>query len=282
MASPGDTLKNSLFGQLKSYSNAVHDAFEQRIARPLLAFKRDLSRPTSECRVPNDHESTLLSSNRIHQESSSSSSPLEIIDIDTSNSFKSLFDKVKNSLSPSTKRRAPENPTNVEKKNSLKENENLSVNISSNRQSRKHRLRQKSVSFAENIETDNDSDSDSYTQYSIDDRNEIVRNAHVLADKILTASIDATAATKLASTDKLSYKDDDDDDFEQDFHETIKPRRISINNMEDLVYQDLSAEIVAYVLKHALRTLKKEQDESIKHQLIISQNEQDEDFIDLK
>ena len=33
MASPGGTLKNSLFGQLKSYSNAVQDAFEQRIGK---------------------------------------------------------------------------------------------------------------------------------------------------------------------------------------------------------------------------------------------------------
>ncbi|CAF1163602.1 unnamed protein product [Rotaria sp. Silwood1] len=272
MASPGDTLKNSLFGQLKSYSNAVHDVFEQRIARPLLAFKRDLSRPISEARVPTNHES-LSSSNRTCQESSLSSSPLEIIDVDTNNSFKSLFDKVRNSLSPSIKRRTSENPTNVETKNILKENQNLSVNISTNKQSQKHRLRQKSVSFAENIATDNDSDS--YSQYSIDDRNEIVRNAQTLADKILIASIDATAATKLETTDKLS--NNSDDDFEQDFHQTIKPRRISINNVEELVYQDLSAEIVAYVLKHALRTLKKEQ-----HELTINQNKQDEDFIDLK
>ncbi|CAF0982377.1 unnamed protein product [Rotaria sordida] len=277
MASPGDTLKNSLFGQLKSYSNAVQDAFEQRIARPLLAFKRDLSRPTSETRVPNDHES-VLTSNHTYQESSSSSSPLEIIDIDTSSSFRSIFNKVRDTLSPSTKRRASENSTNNVIENSLKENENLSSTISINKKSQKHYLCQKSVSFAENI--DADYDSDSYNQYSIDDRNKIVRNAQTLADKILIASINATAVAKLASTNKLS--NENDDAFEQDFHQTIKPRRISINNKEDLVYQDLSAEIVAYVLKHALRTLKQEQDQSTENQLIINQNEQDEEFIDLK
>ncbi|CAF3538972.1 unnamed protein product [Rotaria sordida] len=277
MASPGDTLKNSLFGQLKSYSNAVQDAFEQRIARPLLAFKRDLSRPTSETRVPNDHES-VLTSNHTYQESSSSSSPLEIIDIDTSSSFRSIFNKVRDTLSPSTKRRASENSTNNVIENSLKENENLSSTISINKKSQKHYLCQKSVSFAENIDTDYDSDS--YNRYSIDDRNKIVRNAQTLADKILIASINATAVAKLASTNKLS--NENDDAFEQDFHQTIKPRRISINNKEDLVYQDLSAEIVAYVLKHALRTLKQEQDQSTENQLIINQNEQDEEFIDLK
>jgi hypothetical protein len=46
--------------------------------------------------------------------------------------------------------------------------------------------------------------------------------------------------------------------------------------MEDLVYQDLSAEIVSYVLKHALRTLKKEQNESTKNE------QDDDDIIDLK
>jgi hypothetical protein len=33
MASPVDTFKNSLFGQLKSYSNAVQGVFEERIGK---------------------------------------------------------------------------------------------------------------------------------------------------------------------------------------------------------------------------------------------------------
>jgi hypothetical protein len=38
MASPADTFKNSLFGQLKSYSNAVQGAFEQRIGKISFSF----------------------------------------------------------------------------------------------------------------------------------------------------------------------------------------------------------------------------------------------------
>jgi len=76
----------------------------------------------------------------------------------------------------------------------------------------------------------------------------------------------------------MNNKNNDDDDFEQEFHRTIKPRHILNDNKQDLVYQDLSAEIVAYILKHALRTLKKEQE-----QLIITiNNEENDDFIDLK
>jgi hypothetical protein len=33
MASPVDTFKNNLFGQLKSYGGAVQDVFEQRIGK---------------------------------------------------------------------------------------------------------------------------------------------------------------------------------------------------------------------------------------------------------
>jgi hypothetical protein len=238
------------------------------LARPLLAFKRDLSRPTSETRAHNEQET--LSPPRTRQESSSSSSPLEIIDIDSSGSFKSIFDKVKNTLSPSTKRRTSENPHNDEIKSSSKENHTSSFNASTNKKSRKQQLQpNKSVSFADNIE--HDYDSDSINQYSIDDQNEIVRNAHTLADQILNASIDKAIS-------KTINKDDDDDDFQRDFHLTIKPRRISSDNKEDLVYQDLSAEIVAYVLKHALRTLKKEQEQL----LLANTNEQNEDIIDLK
>ena len=237
------------------------------IARPLLAFKRDLSRPTSESRVPTDHESILP--HRTHQESISSSSPIEIIDIDTSSSFKSIFDKVKNTLSPSTKRRTSENPANDQTNISSRDNRNSSISSLSNKNSRKPRLQNhKSVSFAENV--DNDNESDSNNQYTINDRNEIVRNAHTLADQILISSIDEAAAKTKSPMNRLS-KSKDDEDFEKDFHRTIKPRKISRDNMEDLVYQDLSAEIVSYVLKHALRTLKKEQNE-----------QDDDDFIDLK
>jgi len=239
----------------------------QFLARPILAFKRDLSRPTSETRVPVDQEP--VSSYRTRQESSSSSSPLEIIDIDTSGSIKSLFDKVKNTLTPSTKRRTSDNSSNDERNMSTREIPN-----SSNKNAQNYRLHHhKSVSFAENV--DNDSDSDE--QYSTDDRNQIVRNAHTLANQILMESIDEATMKKVSNNS--------DDNFQRDFHRTIKPGRMSSNDVEDLVYQDLSAEIAAYILKHALRTLKKEHEElviSTKNERIINQNEQDDDFIDLK
>ncbi|CAF1270621.1 unnamed protein product [Adineta steineri] len=279
MASSGNPFKTNLFGQLKSYSNAVQGVFEQRIARPILAFKRDLSRPTSETRVPTDQE--LPTSYHTRQGSTSSSSPLEIIDIDTSGSIKSIFDKVKNTLSPSTKRRTSNNIINDEiKKNSSKENDLTLTNSSSNKDLRKHHLHNcKSVSFADDITSD--SDSDSNNQYSSVDRNKIVQNAHTLADQILMESIDRATMKKLSNiTD-----DDADNNFEQDFHRTIKPRRIRTDDIEDLVYQDLSAEIVAYILKHALRTLKKEQEQSIlsiKNETITNQTEENDDFIDLK
>jgi hypothetical protein len=249
------------------------------LARPLLAFKRDLSRPTSETRVPNDQD--FLSTNRTRQESTSSSSPLEIIDIDTSGSFKSIFDKVKNTLSPSTKRRTSENPNNNnnddERKNSSGENRNSSISSLSNKNSEKPRLHHhKSVSFADNIENDFDSDNINH-QYSVDDQYEIVRNAQTLADQILNASIsEATTKTKAISNNNTN---DDDIEFQREFHQTIKQRRILNDNKEDLVYQDLSAEIVAYILKHALRTLKKEQEQLIRP---TNNNNEEDDFIDLK
>ncbi|UJR28546.1 hypothetical protein I4U23_009781 [Adineta vaga] len=254
MAFPVDTFKSNLFGQLKSYSNAVQGVFEQRIARPILAFKRDLSRPTSENRTTTDRDDET--SSRLRQGSTSSSSPLEIIDIDTSGSIKSIFDRVKNTLSPSTKRRTSDNTT---PNDAIKKPSTLSEKSSR----KKHLQYRKSVSFADDV--DNDSDSDSSTQYSTNDRNTIVRNAHTLADRILMESIDEI------STKKCSQYE-----FIEEFNETIRPRRLSSNDIEDLVYKDLSAEIVAYVLKHALRTLKKEREQV---QLL---TEHDDDFIDLK
>lgn len=88
------------------------------------------------------------------------------------------------------------------------------------------------------------------------------------------ASIDqATGQTPV-----IPISSEHDGDFQRHFHLTIKPRRIINDNKEDLAYQDLSAEIVAYVLKHAIRTLKKEQEELT----ATTMNEENEDFIDLK
>ena len=99
------------------------------LARPILALKRDLSRTSSASRTSSDQE-TNSPSFITHQESISSSSPLEIIDIDTSSgsgSFKTIFDKVKNTLSPSTKRRTSEAFQMMKTKNLSKENRNSSI-----------------------------------------------------------------------------------------------------------------------------------------------------------
>lgn len=277
MASPTDTFKSSFFGQLKSYSTAVQGAFEQRIARPLLAFKRDLSRPTSETRTTQDHEN-VIETRRSRQESTSSSSPLEIIDADTTSSFRSIFDKVKNTLSPSTKRRTSENPTNDSSKSPSDQTSTPSVNSISKKTSQKTRFnRNKSVSFADNVDDENDNDS--LCQYSLDERSQIIQNAQTLANQILIAGIDE-AAIKYQTSDCLNS----DDEFQRDFYETIKPRRITRENKEQLVYQDLSAEIVAYVLKHAIRTLKKEeeQQQQLKQLNFNEANDDKDDFIDLK
>jgi hypothetical protein len=201
----------------------------------------------------------------MRQSSTSSSSPLEIIDIETSASIKSIFDKVKNTLSPSTKRRTSDDSGN----DGVKKDSIPTIKPSSETTARKHRLQsRKSVSFADDV--DNDSDSSSDNRYSTDDRNQIVHNAHTLADRILMESIDEIANHNRA-----------DDDFVEDFRQTVRPPRISTNDAEDLIYQDLSAEIVAYVLKHALRTLKKEHKQAglaSKHDRIVGED----DFIDMK
>jgi hypothetical protein len=82
----------------------------------------------------------------------------------------------------------------------------------------------------------------------------------------------------------INSSSNNENDFECNFYQTIRPRRLSIGHGKELVYQDLSAEIVAYVLKHALRILEKEDEDLLleENQKMIKNNEQDEDFIDLK
>lgn len=252
------------------------------LARPLLAFRRDLSRPTSETRSPTDPDSTYTY--RTRQDSTSSSSPLEIIDVDSTGSFKSLFDKVKNTLSPATKRRTSENSTAHETSIPVGVNTHVAVDAARTRKSQQHSLHHhKSVSFADTVESSSESDNN----YSIDDRNEIVRNAHLLADQILVAGIDQLTMQILSSHSSPVCDTDDtsEDAFQRDFHRTIKARRLSGDNPDELIYQDLSAEIVAYVLKHALRTVKKEQEmAALTMQTESSErtNDHDDEFIDLK
>jgi hypothetical protein len=90
------------------------------------------------------------------------------------------------------------------------------------------------------------------------------------------ASIDETTTNPINSSS--NNIEDDEDNFQRHFYQAIRPRRISIGtgNGKDLVYQDISAEIVAYVLKHALRLIEKEDED------LLLAEKQNEDFIDLK
>jgi hypothetical protein len=153
----------------------------------------------------------------------------------------------------------------------------------SNKSNRKNRLcHYKSVSFAEQVQYDNDSSKT--IPYSTDNKKELIRNVHTLTDHSTIANIDEGTANQIKPTDKSSTFQNSANDFDRNFRQVIRPRRISIGNNKDLVYQDLSAEIVAYVLKHALRILEKEDEDLLlaENHNVINQNEQDDDIIDLK
>lgn len=312
MASPVDTFKNNLFGQLKSYGDAVQGVFEQRIgklrvwyyivlilifnshekilikntqyfqsflffcfflARPLLALKRDFSRSSSTTRTPSDQEPispTQQTSFITHEEILSASTPLEIIDIETNDAFKTIIDKFKDTFSPTTQRRTSDFSIDKTKKSS-REHRHSSISSLSNKTHRNGRLRHfKSVSFADNIQYDNNN----FSPCLLDQQQESIDHTNIM---------ESINEKNLPITSSFEDIDDDEDDnnFQRHFYQAIKPRRISIGNGKDLVYQDLSAEIVGYVLKHALRTLEKEDEDFL---LAQEQNliNNDEDFIDLK
>jgi len=246
------------------------------LARPLLALKRDLSRSSSTTRSSTDHES-ISPSQQIsfitHQESILASTPLEIIDIETNGSFKTIFDKVKNTFSPIIRRRTSEFSIDDTIK-PTREHRHSSISVLSNKTHHKDRLRHfKSVSFADNIEYDNPPLK--IHSYPIDNEKEL---SQTFVDGNIMKSIDETTAYISPTFE------DNENDFEYKFYQTIRPRRISIGNGKDLVYQDLSAEIVAYVLKNALRMLEKEDEELllIENEKMIEKNEDNEDIIDLK
>ncbi|CAF1023315.1 unnamed protein product [Adineta ricciae] len=239
MASPVDSFKMSIFGQLKTFSNGVQGAFEQRIARPLIALKRDLERSSSKTRTPSDHDSCSSSEDTTfvtRQETLLSSSPLEIIDFETSNPVRTILDKIKSTVSiPVERKISDDHPTDVTLNNaqhSLPDKSSLSHH--------------KSVSFA------------GYNQFVKEDEGSTGEPAN------------------------QTYKSYRETDFDQQFRQMFKPRRISLSESEDLVYQDLSAEIVGYVLKHALRMIEKEEDEKFTQSQNDSVREQDGDTIDLK
>lgn len=202
-------------------------------------MKRDLGRPNADTSQLSD--SDLITPNRSTEGSFSSTPYLEIIDAaEPTGSFRSIFDRVKNTLSPSLKRRTSDN---------VNTHEITTITVADlNKQP-------KNVSFAENTQ------------------NQIISHANHLAERILIETIEIFA-DKMSKTTNVDVSEEN---FHEDFHRTIQSQRITGENSEEEIYENLSTEIVAYVLKHALRTVKKE--EELNRSSI---ERTDDDFIDLK
>jgi hypothetical protein len=225
----------------------------------LIALKRDLARSSSKSRAESDQDAASSSnpaSTASYQQSSSSSSPLEVSDIETSNPVKIIIDKIKHTVSSAAERRISQVSATDEHHASADASPSTS------------RLSQhKSVSFAEHTQFNQDSLSMSELQ------NELAHDTDHASTK---ESADRTS--------KGSISDNYDNDFDRRFRQMIKPRRISLGNSKELVYQDLSAEIVAYVLKHALRAIQKENAEALlsQDQPLVDGSDGNDDIVDLK
>lgn len=180
--------------------------------------------------------------------------------------MKTVIDKVKCVLSPSTKRRTEEISIVDDIIPPPRECRHSSIISLSNRNHPKNLLRHKSVSFAENTVLYNNS-IDRTSIDSTDDQKIIVDDIHTIGFQTLMPTIDEAATNQMNTSDNMCTFDVDDDDgddenFTRDFYQSIKPRRVSIGNSRDLIYQDLSAEIVSYVLKHAIRMIEQEDEEN--------------------
>ena len=232
-------------------SDDLEDCCRLLLARPLLAFKRDLSRSSSTSRTASDRESEAQTTTFISYQQSilASSSPLEIIDIETPDPLKTILDKFKSAFS-STQRHPTEdcNTSNeisqpLPCSSSKQQQHHSSISTALSRKTRRQQqFRHKSVSFAEQTPTEEQSSS-------------IIHQINEVIPSINTDS-------PIISFD--NDEEDDSKDFERHFQQIIRPqRRISLSHSNDLLYQDLAAEIVAYVLKHALRAVEQEEEEEL-------------------
>lgn len=237
--------------QYKVHSNSVSVSMSIKssatrsfplLARPLLALKQDFYRSSSTSRTSSERESTSEQTFISYEQSIlASSSPLEIIDIETPDPLKTLFDKFKNAFSSSNTRATSEDcppppplPSSSDQIEITSKEQHLHSSISTLPASarRQKQFRHKSVSFAEHNPLE---EHVSTTMNSDDDHQHVV----------------------------LSTCDENSTDLHQHLRRMIQPRRISIGHGNDLLYQDLAAEIVAYVLKHALRAVQEEEDQII-------------------
>ena len=212
------------------------------LARPLLDLKNDYDQSSSTNHAPSEQNSGLQS----QQESVGSLLPTKIIDSETNNSLKILLVKVKNTFSSSLKQRNSESCLTHGTKESIVFKKD----------------RHKNVSFSVN-DILHENDTETCNQSLIDDEKEVVDDISKVIHRILRANTDEIATNEINPLNTLSTIDNNDDDFQRQFYRSLKTRRVSINySSKDLVYQDLSAEIVTYVLKHALR-ISEEEDKNL-------------------
>lgn len=221
-------------------------------------------------------ESDLITPIRAGDYSSSTTPYLEIVDAEPTGSFRSIFDRVKNTLSPSLKRRTSENVNNHESSGSA----DLSKRADTN--SRKtSRQNHPNVLSGENREHSEDSEK----EYSTDEQKEIIRYAYRLAEQILHDTLNQM--TSQTSIDDNQHRLNgnqfsENETFQRGFHRTIQSQRISGEKIDDEIYQDLSTDIVSYVLKHALKTVKNEEELYSSEMSTNVERTHEEDFIDLK
>ncbi|CAF0898926.1 unnamed protein product [Didymodactylos carnosus] len=281
--------KTQFFGHLK----IAGEIFENRIARPLLAFGREFRRPLStdrnenltskksidnnvEINEPITNMSTLIETNNSNNslisdhhkvcdirddntvDNSTSSSTVNSVQTTAGNIFNSII----HTLSPKTNRRKSEL---LDKPRQTTCRSSSICTTARTERLNQYQRKSKCVSFAEDLDMNNDN--------IIDDHTKIIKSAHSIADKILNSSLDILTYTpsdvqqnninQQSTSSSLSYlsslptTSNNDNDFSMSFLRSI--RRPSLLENEELYFQDLSAEIVNYVLKHAIKVLKQEQ-----------------------
>ena len=195
------------------------------------------------------------------------------------------LDKVKHTLSPTIRRRVSDKGSSTDNTDNLSREYQHSFIGSMSRKTHRRDLfrRHKSVSFAENtIQYENDT-----TRNQLSSRIDQIKPASNISTNDYdrsTTSINEISINDMNQIDMPSNSENIDQDSECSFYQCIRPRRMSIGNSKELIYQDLSAEIVAYVLKHALRAVEQEENDLrlVKCQHIMNKNEHGEDFLALK
>ncbi|CAF1426658.1 unnamed protein product [Didymodactylos carnosus] len=283
--------RTQIFDHLKN----AGEVFENRIARPLLAFSREFRRPPSTDRSRNSTSKKSIDNNVEIKQSVDNTPPILIetnnndnlmtpnhhtideikednivdnnIPVTTMDSMKTaagnIFNSIIHTLSPKANRRQSDTIQEFRKTNCRSSS---ICTTTRNERLNQYQRKSKCVSFAEDIDMDN--------EYEENDQEKIIKNACSVADKILTSSLNvitymspnicennthqqSTLLPSSSSSSLSSISTVNDNDFNISLHRSFRRPLSSAN--EELCFQDLSAEIVNYVLKHAIKVLKQEQ-----------------------